>query len=168
MIADVTEHAIELRIASPSSSNFGTSVLGIKRLTDAPPEWMEFLGGAQAKIMVADMRGPKPVMAFLMNDTSCRRRSKVSRKDGDIPAGFQRLIDAHFRQAPADKNEVILNRQSSLIERAMSKGVNSPLASVVRLVVHAALHSAGASLDSARIPCRTTISNRSLRRFGIE
>jgi len=138
-----------LRIASPSSPHFGATILGIKRLEDAPEEWLEFLGGTNARVMIADFRGTQPVMAFLNERYELSKTFEGLKRDGDIPPGFQRLIDAHFRQAPADKNEVILNRQNTLIERALAKGISSPLANVVRLVVHAALHSAGATLDSA-------------------
>ncbi len=149
MIADLQEREVDLRIASPSSPNFGTTVLGIKRLEDAPEEWLEFLGGTSARVMIADFRGTQPVMAFLNERYELSKTFEGLKKDGDIPPGFQRLIDAHFRQAPADKNEVILNRQNSLVERALAKGTSSPLANVVRLVVHAALHSAGATLDAS-------------------
>ena len=66
------------------------------------------------------------------------------RKEGDIPQGFQRLIDAHFRQAPAGKNEVILNRDHRLVQRALRNGSRSPLASVLRLLVLNSLTAAGA------------------------
>lgn len=148
MIADFSERAIDLRIASPSSAHFGTTVLGIKRLEEAPVEWSEFLGAEHAKVMIADFRGTQPVMAFLNERYELSKTFEGLKKDGDIPPGFQRLIDAHFRQAPTDKNEVILNRQNTLIERALSKGIDSPLANVVRLVVNSALHAAGASLDT--------------------
>jgi len=67
------------------------------------------------------------------------------RRDGDIPKGFQRLIDAHFRHAPTGKNEVILNREHRLVQRALSQGVSSPLASVLRMLVTNALAAAGAA-----------------------
>ena len=67
------------------------------------------------------------------------------RRDGDIPRGFQRLIDAHFRQAPTGQNEVILNREHRLVQRAFRQGVRSPLASVLRMLVTNALTSAGAA-----------------------
>ena len=148
MIADFSDRLIDLRIASPSSPQFGTTVLGIRRLEEAPSEWSEFLGGEHAKVMIAEFRGTQPVMAFLNERYELSKTFEGLKKDGDIPPGFQRLIDAHFRQAPADKNEVLLNRRNNLVERALAKGTGSPLANVVRLVVHAALHSAGATLDS--------------------
>jgi molecular chaperone HtpG len=147
MVADTTDLVVDLRIASPSSENFASSILGIRDLADASDEWIEFLGGTNAKVMLANFRGSQPVMAFLNERYELSKTFEGLKKDGDIPAGFQRLIDAHFRQAPADKNEVILNRKSNLIERALAKGVSSPLASVVRMLVRSALHSAGASLD---------------------
>ncbi len=148
MVADSLDTVIDLRIASPSSPNFGETVLGMRSLTDAPDEWLEFLGGLDAKVMIADFHGRQPVMAFLNERYELSRTFEGLKKDGDIPVGFQRLIDAHFRQAPAEKNEVILNRQNALIERALTRGVHSPLANVVRLIVQNALHSAGASLGT--------------------
>ncbi len=148
MVADCEDEVVDLRIASPSSVNFGETVLGLNALADAPLEWLEFLDGLQAKVLVASFRGKQPVMAFLNERYELSKTFEGLKKDGDIPAGFQRLIDAHFRQAPAEKNEVILNRQNALIERALAKGVSSPLANVVRLIVQNALHSAGAMLGS--------------------
>lgn len=147
LVADSQDRVVDLRPASPSAEHFGSSILGIRDLEEAPVEWMEYLGGSHARVLVADFRGSQHVMAFLNERYELSKTFEGLKKDGDIPAGFQRLIDAHFRQAPADKNEVILNRNSGLIERAFARGVTSPLASVVRLLVRTALHAAGATPD---------------------
>ncbi len=149
MVADTTDQSVDLRIASPSSENFAASILGLRGLEEADDTWMEYLGGTNAKVLLAEFRNTHPVMAFLNERYELSKTFESLKKDGDIPAGFQRLIDAHFRQSPTDKNEVILNRKNPLIERALSRGTSSPLASVVRLLVRSALHSAGATLDNS-------------------
>ncbi len=147
MVADTNDRTVDLRIASPSSENFAASILGLRGLEEADDAWMEYLGGTNAKVLLAEFRNTQPVMAFLNERYELSKTFESLKKDGDIPAGFQRLIDAHFRQSPTDKNEVILNRKNPLIERALARGTSSPLASVVRLLVRSALHSAGATLD---------------------
>ena len=66
-----------------------------------------------------------------------------------MPAGFQRLIDAHFEQTPEARNEVVLNRNHRLVQRVLEQKTSSPLASVLRLLVHNALTTAGARLPRA-------------------
>ncbi|MFN9719346.1 MAG: hypothetical protein ACK58L_11660, partial [Planctomycetota bacterium] len=85
-----------------------------------------------------------PVVAFLNERYELAQTFEELRRDGDIPRGFQRLIDAHFRNAPTGQNEVILNREHRLVRRALQQGPRSPLASVLRLLVLNALNSAGA------------------------
>ena len=68
------------------------------------------------------------------------------KKEGEIPHGFRRLIDQHFEQAPAGKNEVVLNRDNRLVKSALAQSVDHPLASVLRLLVINALLSAGANV----------------------
>jgi hypothetical protein len=63
-----------------------------------------------------------------------------------VPAGFQRLIDQHFADVPAQKNEVVLNRSHRLVSRALSQKTSHPLASVLRLLVFNALSAAGAAI----------------------
>lgn len=152
MIADVSEQSIDLRAASPSSSNFAATVLGISDLTEASSEWNEFLSSTGAKVMVATFQNRIPVIAFLNERYELAQTFEDLRKGGDIPQGFQRLIDAHFQQTPAGRNEVILNREHRLVGRALQQRPTSPLASVLRLLVNSALNAAGASRsqDSAK------------------
>ncbi len=152
MISDTFEHTVDLRAASPSSPNFSVSVLGITDSEDASAEWAEFLKATGATVMVASFHPHQPVMAFLNERYELAQTFEDLRKGGDIPQGFQRLIDAHFQQAPTGRNEVILNREHRLVQRALQQGTTSPLASVLRLLVNSSLSSAGAgrTSDAAR------------------
>ena len=144
MIADSAEGQIDLRPATPSSPNFADSVMGMNDVEDAPAEWADFLRSTNARVLLASFQSGLPVVAFLNERYELAQTFEELRKDGDIPKGFQRLIDAHFRQAPTGQNEVILNRDHRLIQRALKQGPRSPLASVLRLLVLNALNSAGA------------------------
>ena len=86
-------------------------------------------------------------MAFLNERYELSKSFEELKKEGDIPQGFQRLIDAHFEASPAGKNEVILNRKHRLIERAFKQGTSSPLANVMRLLVFNSLQAAGAQSE---------------------
>lgn len=148
MISDTSDQAIDLRSASPSSQNFAASVLRMSDIEDAPTQWAEFLGSAGAKILLANFQSGLPVMAFLNERYELARTFEDLKKGGDIPSGFQRLIDAHFQQAPTGRNEVILNREHRLVARVLQQKTSSPLASVLRILVANALNSAGAGRTS--------------------
>ncbi|HBE71231.1 MAG TPA: hypothetical protein DDW52_24050 [Planctomycetaceae bacterium] len=144
LIADTTDAIVDLRIASPSSPGFAESILGMHDLEEATPDWQEYFDASEVKVSIASFATSQPVMAFLNERYELSKTLESLKNTGDIPRGFQRLIDAHFDAAPAGQNEVILNRQHRLIGRALSKGTRSPLANVTRLLVHNALQSAGA------------------------
>jgi HSP90 family molecular chaperone len=144
MIADNLSDHTDLRPATASSPNFAVSVMGMMDLEEAAATWSDFLRSTNARILVASFEQSLPVVAFLNERYELAQTFEELRKDGDIPKGFQRLIDAHFRQAPTGQNEVILNRDHRLVQRAMKQGPRSPLASVLRLLVLNALNSAGA------------------------
>lgn len=147
MVADTTESIIDVRVAGPSSPGFDKCVLGLSDMESATEEWSEFLEGTGAKILWASYRKSQPVMAFLNERYELAKTFEDLKKDGEIPRGFQRMIDAHFENAPAEQNEVILNREHRLVSRALQRGTRSPLANVVRLLVNNALHAAGAASD---------------------
>ena len=149
MVADTNESVIDVRVASPSSPGFDKCVLGMTDMEEASEEWTEFLENTGAKILWASFRKTQPVMAFLNERYELAKTFEDLRKEGDIPRGFQRMIDAHFENSPAEQNEVILNREHRLVSRALQRGTRSPLANVVRLLVNQALHAAGAASDSA-------------------
>ena len=148
MVADTSELVVDLRVGSPSSKSFGDSILGMSDLQESDADWSEFLDCTGAKVMLASFRSPQPVMAFLNERYELAKTFEQLKKEADIPRGFQRLIDSHFDQSSAEKNEVILNRSHRLVQRAITKGTKSPLANVVRLLVLGALNSAGASVSS--------------------
>ncbi len=85
-------------------------------------------------------------MAFLNERYELFRTLDDLKKQGTIPSGFQRLIDAHVNETQVKRNEVVLNRNHRLVARALEQKTNSPLASVLRLLVHNALIAAGAAL----------------------
>ncbi len=145
MIADVDSEVIDYRVASPSSPGFAEAILGMRDLEAAPTDWQEFLDATEVKVSLASFKPTLPVMAFLNERYELSKTFEELRSSGDIPRGFQRLIDAHFEQSPSGKNEVILNRSHKLVSRALEKGIASPLANVARMLVHSALQNAGAS-----------------------
>ncbi len=144
IISDNSSDHIDLRPATPSSPNFASSVMGMMELEEASASWSDFLRSTNAKVMIASFQASLPVVAFLNERYELAQTFEELRKDGDIPKGFQRMIDAHFRQAPTGQNEVILNRDHRLVQRAIKQGPRSPLASVLRLLVLNSLNSAGA------------------------
>lgn len=136
---------VEVRIASPSHEGFGTQILGVKDIEDAPESWQHFFASADAKIQIASFRNQQPVMAFLANRHELLKSYENLKSQGAVPIGFQRLIDSHFRKSPTQQNEVLLNRNHELIERVLSQSTAVPLASVLRLLVFSSLNAAGAS-----------------------
>jgi hypothetical protein len=141
--------ATDLRMASPGAANFATTILGVRDLEDTPPEWQDFLAASGARVRCASFRSEQPVMAFLNERYELARTLDDLKKRGTIPSGFQRLIDAHFEDAPTGRNEVLLNRNHRLVGRALSQKTTSPLASVLRLLVGNALTTAGAATTAA-------------------
>ncbi|MCM2370135.1 ATP-binding protein [Aporhodopirellula aestuarii] len=150
MVADSGERA-ELRFASPGSPGFAAEILHLDDMQDASPEWADFFGDTEAIVRVAAFDENQPVMAFLNERHELMKTFEELKKGGVVPAGFQRLIDRHFEQGEQASNEVLLNRNHRLVARAMEQKTNSPLASVLRLLVVNALRTAGASLPSTAL-----------------
>ena len=147
MVGDSSEERpTDLRVASPSSAGFATEILGIDDLEDAPPHWQEFLAATDARIRCASFRSEQPAMAFLNERHELLRTFEDLKTQGIVPAGFQRLIDAHFDEHESLRNEVLLNRNHRLVARALEQATSSPLASVLRLLVLNALGAAGAAI----------------------
>lgn len=136
----------DLRISTSSAPNFAQTVLSMTDLEDASDEWQQFFESTGARIQCASFASGQPVMAFLNERYELSKTFEELKKEGNIPSGFERLIDRHFEQAPTGQNEIVLNRNHRLVERALSQGGHSPLASVLRLLVLNALNSAGASI----------------------
>jgi hypothetical protein len=146
MVAEANEdRPTDLRFATPSSPGFAAEILGVHDVVDAPPAWQEFLAVAQAKILCASFRSDLPVMAFLNERHELLRTFDDLKKQGVVPASFQRLIDSHLEQHRDAQNEVLLNVNHRLVGRALEQKCTSPLASVLRLLVFSALGAAGAA-----------------------
>ena len=146
-LGDVSEQGerVTLRTSSPGSPGFASQILGVSDVTDAPPEWQEFFAANEASIMTASFRADQPVLAFLNEKHELRNTYDELRKQGTVPSGFQRLIDAHFDQTEQSRHEILLNRDHRLVGRALSQRPGTPLASVLRLLVLNALTAAGAA-----------------------
>lgn len=149
-VADDNTHGgageIDLRTASPSAPGFASTVLGIHDVEEAPEIWRDFLAATDAHILCASFHTKQPVMAFLNERYELSKTFEDLKKEGTVSAGFQRLIDQHFADAPAQKNEVMLNRSHRLVARALSQKPSHPLGSVLRLLVCNALSAAGAAV----------------------
>ncbi|MBC7820092.1 MAG: ATP-binding protein [Planctomycetaceae bacterium] len=139
---------VDLRIASPSAPHFAECILGIRDVEPAPATWQEFFDETEAKIFCADFQDDRqPVMAFLNERRALLKTFDDLKKEGTIPPGFQRLIDAELAGELEAANEVLLNRSHRLVSRALEQSTGTPLASVLRLLVINALTGAGAALD---------------------
>lgn len=149
MVSDCREAGVDvdLRLASPGSPGFAETILDVSELEDAPETWQDFLVATGAKILVGSFREDVPVLAFLNERSELIKTFDDLKARGTIPEGFRRMIDAHLSAGPAATNEVLLNRKHRLVGRALKQKTSSPLASVLRLLVHNALGAAGASSD---------------------
>ncbi len=149
MLGEMTLEQVDLRAASPSSKNFCESILGLDERVDASEEWQSFFEPLDSNIFVASTLNNQPVMAFVNERYELSKTFDELRENGELPRGFQRLIDQHFQRSPAGKNEIVLNTQHRLVRRALEQGTTSPLANVLRILVIAALSKAGARIQSA-------------------
>ena len=148
MLGELTEEQVDLRPASPSSSNFCESILGLDERIDASDEWHTFFDSLDSNIFIASSPSKQPVIAFVNERYELSKTFDDLRENGELPKGFQRLIDQHFQRSPAGKNEIILNSEHRLVRRALEQGTAHPLASVLRILVIAALSKAGARIKS--------------------
>jgi len=146
--AGVQGVAIEVRVASPGAKNFAETILAIRDVEAIDPKWAEFFAALDANVMTASFQSNQPVMAFLNERRELKRTFDELKKEGNIPPGFQRLIDQQLANDPVEGNEVLLNRDHRLVGRALQQSTNHPLASVLRLLVVSALNSAGASVNT--------------------
>jgi molecular chaperone HtpG len=146
--AESSGETVELRIASPGSDGFASQILAIEDIEDAPDHWQEFFDSTEAKIMVARFRSNQPTMAFLNYRHELQKTYEELKLQGTVPSGFQRLIDAHLSNEGVSRNEVLLNLNHRLVERALSQRTGTPLSCVLRLLVISALNSAGAAIQN--------------------
>jgi hypothetical protein len=156
MISDTPDAKIELRPASPSSLNFTESILGIQGKREASSEWQEFLEKLQVNVLLADSSTSPPILAFVNERFELSKTFDEIKENGDLPKGFERIIQQHFDRNPIGKNEVILNTHHRIISKALKQGVNSPMANVLRVLVAASLTKAGAKLESDALAYQAT------------
>ena len=149
MLGEITLEQVDLRAASPSSANFCESILGLDERIEASDEWQNFFDSLDSNIFVASTSNNQPVMAFVNERYELSKTFDELRENGELPRGFQRLIDQHFQRSPAGKNEIVLNTQHRLVRRALEQGTTSPIANVLRILVIAALCKAGARIQNA-------------------
>jgi len=149
MLGEMTLEQVDLRAASPSSTNFCESILGMEERIEASEEWHVFFESLDSNIFVASTENRQPVMAFVNERYELAKTFDELRENGELPRGFQRLIDQHFQRSPAGKNEIVLNTQHRLVRRALEQGTTSPLANVLRILVIASLSKAGARVQMA-------------------
>lgn len=150
MVDDVVDEgvAVEMRLATPSEPSFSRSIVGMRDLEEAPPAWQDFLGDHQVQVMVAEFDPEQPVLAFLSERIELQKTFEELKQRGQIPSGFQRLIDQHFDDDNGMRpNEVVLNRNHSLVARALEQRPGTPLSCVLRLLVHKSLSSLGMTLE---------------------
>ncbi len=149
MVADTAllGQEIDMRVASPSAKNFAELILGIRDIEPVAEHWQTFFSGLDAKVFTASFQSKQPVMAFLNERRELKRTFDELKKEGNIPAGFQRLIDNELAADGVEGNEVLLNREHRLVARALEQSTGNPIASVLRMLVLSALNSAGASVD---------------------
>ena len=147
MIGDAADQQIDLRMATLSAPNFSSTILGIQEVEDADPEWQEFLAETNAVVKFADMNSDQPVIAFLNERYELFQSIEDLKKGGNIPLGFERLIENHFEGSPVGKNEIVINRNHRLIRTALKNSTRHPLASVLRIMVTNALTTAGAAVN---------------------
>lgn len=150
-VADDMEsgNATDLRMASPSAPNFAASILGVRDLHEIGDDWSDFFGAIDARILVGAFHQGQPVIAFLNERYELAKSFDELKQRGEIPTGFQRLIDSHFSESQVRQNEVILNDHHPMIARALSQRPGTPLTSVMRMMVINALNVAGAATSPA-------------------
>lgn len=149
MINDVGDRQVDLRMATLSAPNFASTILGIQELDDAEPEWQDFLRETNAVVKFADMDSDQPAVAFLNERYELFQSIEDLKKNGNIPVGFERIIDSHFQDTPVGKNEIVLNRKHRLVKATLKNSPRHPLASVLRIVVTNALSAAGAAIGKS-------------------
>ena len=147
-----------LRLTSPSAPGFVERILGLGDLTELDHPWEPFLSSLDAKVMIGSLRSEQPAIAFLNERQELARSFEELKRRGELPSGFQRLMESHFREDPVVENEVILNRNHPVIARALSQPPGTPLSSVVRMLAMNALTTAGAAIsEEARMKQRNDL-----------
>lgn len=146
MSSDALEEGriVECRAAAVGTQGFGEEILGASEVAPLEDRWNEFFDVAEAKFFAAKCKSPQPVFAFLNERRDLIRTLGALKEENVIPSAFQRMIDRHLDGQELPQNEVMLNREHPLVQRALSKGTGAPLASVLRILVMQTLQTAGA------------------------
>ena len=148
LAADQGERPREVEVATPKNPRFLSEVLGLQRLEEVDPSWEEFFAALEARVRVANMDSAEAVLAFPARGAELRRDLEGLTSDGSVPAAFAGMIQRHLDESADDRDEVILNRGHALVKRALSGSVHAPLASVLRVLVHDGLRSAGVEVPA--------------------
>ena len=148
ILSEMPNFQVDLRAASPSSLHFCESILGMEDKSEVPRDWEVFFDALDSNVFIASTSSKQPVFAFVNERYELSKTFDELRENGELPKGFQRLIDQHFQRSPLGKNEIILNRSHRLVRKALELGSKSSLSHVLRLLVTTALSKAGARLHT--------------------
>jgi molecular chaperone HtpG len=150
MVGDASspEHPILIQSANPGNDRFVEDVLSIRDLQSVAGEWQEFFDIFDVQVRYDSFRSPLAVLAFPRRKVEIKRDFESLKKDGRIPAVFSRMMDRHFSDSDNQKSQIILNTRHQIVSKALKHSVHSPLASVLRLLIHNALLAAGAIPNS--------------------
>lgn len=134
------------QIAAPSNEEFLSQILGIDDKQALTDEWREYFSVFDVEVSQARFRGAIPVLAFPDRSLELEREFQSLKKQGQIPSAFSRMIDRYYLDKDESKRgQVILNSKHRIVKNALAGTKHSPLASVLRLLIHNALLTAGAS-----------------------
>lgn len=147
MISVQKETQVALRAASPSSPNFTETILGIETRSDAGKEWLDFLSVFNVNVFIANSRTAPPVLAFVNERYELSKTLQEIKANGDIPKGFERIIQQYFDKQPSQRNDLVLNQHHKIVKRALQQGPHGAMANVLRVLVLGALSKAGASIS---------------------
>ena len=138
---------IDCRVAVPGSKGFSQTILGAKDSCPVDDDWAEYFESLDAKVFQAECNGMQPVYAFLNERCDLIRTIDALKKGGDIPDSFRRMLDKHLEGEELPQNEILLNWNHPLVERALSDSPTGPRAAVLRILVFQAVQGAGAQLS---------------------
>lgn len=142
--AQMRGQALGLQSAHPGNEQFVEQVLNIRDLHELDSEWQEFFSIFDVWVRCDSFMSSLPVLAFPRRDVELKRDFEMLKGNGSIPSAFARMMDRHFSSDEKQKSQVILNQRHHIVARALKHSIHSPLASVLRLLVHKALMTAGA------------------------
>jgi molecular chaperone HtpG len=137
---------VQARAVNLNSKGFLESILGIREVESVPESWAEFLKLENVSIHAASYDAGVPAVAFLDERRDLKQTVEELFKTGQVPMGFQKMMEEHLDSRKIGNNQVLLNRKHKLVARALGRKTSHPLASVLRLLVYQSLEAAGATL----------------------